>query len=834
MKFRYVCKYIRYYKKMAMVILSGILLAAVLGIAGTSLLMAFHQMLEEDAHNNYGYWTMKLQMNKMEMEVLPQLSEVEKIGKQKYCYSAKYKNDEGCYMDILESDDACKELLNVKMHTGKMPSNENEIALSANYLVDGVIAYKVYKPGDKITITLGTRTKSDGNVFGVYKKGNEKYEVVQQKEYIISGIVDDLSETKGEVCTGYTYKEEIPNPSVMYLKMTENEWNVKINNTLDQLQLNRKQDVFDITNFDDEMSLEEEDYKAVLNGELLYYMNNNLVSNNNKRFVSAVILFLIIAYCMVIIMIVNVYSAALLKRKKEYAVFRMLGMEQKDLTQMGLLEGVIFWIVGWIIGAVLSAGITKMMFVIIQKLRIREMQNLKMYFSPVLVVIIGILLLAAVELSILLAIWIDSKKSIHQRLTGSAKKSFKYRSFSYFPTTIALGIRNAVRVKSRLAFNLISYTLCIFLMFAMYLVSTNMKVTKLIDGIDEATSEFYIYASHFPDVDEYLEKMPYAKETWLYVTSSVEKETKETILKEEYLDTYAQDWVNIAGLSPKQYEIECPTIAEKMSYEEWVEMDAAILVDVHVKTDGTTEYILNLPDSGTFAYKAQNEGAVQYDAGEFKYFTRMKKEDVKITEASKNYGGNGVFFLFPMEKYNKQFNHSYSTMLVHANAKEGYEYQLAEWIDKMAIEYHYNYMDNITDYLAQKDTKLTVQIGMGMICVFLFFINICNTRNIIKTNYIMREQEMGVLRAIGLSIGQLSFMQIAESCFSVIMATILANAGVLLLQFIPFTFGMKIQIPLLLNLLIFGLNIFVVVLLNVPEMLQLRKNNIYEIIRYTG
>ena len=643
MKLRCVWKYICYYKKMALAIFSGILLAAVLGIAGVNLLTSFHQMLEADAHGNYGYWTMKLNMNQLGIETLPELFEVEKYGKQQYSYSAKNSTEKGWYMDVLECDDNSMELLNVKMYDGTMPSNENEIALSSQYMIDGVYAYKACKPGDKITITTGMRANGKEQVFGSYKEGKEEFKTLEEKEYIVSGIIDDFSETDsmGLICNGYIYKKQIDNPAFIYLKIKENNWKEEIDDIAKKLGMERTTDVFDITNYDMELSANEEDYKAVLNGELLYYMDNNLVSNSNKTFVTAVWVFLVVSYIMVMIMIINIYSAALLKRRKEYAVFRMLGMEQKDLTQMAMLEGGIFWFFGWFVGAILSVGITKAMFVIIQKLRIREMENLEMHFSLKLVLLIGVFLLLVTEVSILSAVWMDARKSVQQGLTGNRKKVSKYISFTYFPVTIALGMQNALRAKARFVFNIISFTLSIFLVFAIYLVSTNMKVTKLIDGIDEATSEFYVYANDFPDIDDYLKKMPYVEEAWSYVTSSVEKETSETIVKSEFAEEYSQQYVNISGLSPEQYEMECPSIAEKISYEEWVKMESAILVDIHTNADGKAEYILNLPDSGCFQYKERNDELVQFEAGQFNYFTRIKKEDIEITENAKKYGGNG-------------------------------------------------------------------------------------------------------------------------------------------------------------------------------------------------
>ena len=150
------------------------------------------------------------------------------------------------------------------------------------------------------------RANGKEQVFGSYKEGKEEFKTLEEKEYIVSGIIDDFSETDsmGLICNGYIYKKQIDNPAFIYLKIKENNWKEEIDDIAKKLGMERTTDVFDITNYDMELSANEEDYKAVLNGELLYYMDNNLVSNSNKTFVTAVWVFLVVSYIMVMIMII--------------------------------------------------------------------------------------------------------------------------------------------------------------------------------------------------------------------------------------------------------------------------------------------------------------------------------------------------------------------------------------------------------------------------------------------------------------------------------------------------------------------------------------------------
>lgn len=96
-----------------------------------------------------------------------------------------------------------------------------------------------------------------------------------------------------------------------------------------------------------------------------------LVNNidNNRRSKTGTLMIQILIYGFVVVVsligsvnIINTLTTNILLRKREFAALKSIGMTQKGLKKMIILEGLLYGIVGTIYGSIISCGLSYMMF----------------------------------------------------------------------------------------------------------------------------------------------------------------------------------------------------------------------------------------------------------------------------------------------------------------------------------------------------------------------------------------------------------------------------------------------------------------------------------------
>ncbi|GLC30053.1 ABC transporter permease [Clostridium omnivorum] len=94
---------------------------------------------------------------------------------------------------------------------------------------------------------------------------------------------------------------------------------------------------------------------------------NNIDNNRRSKTGSLMIQILIYGFVVVVsligsVNIINTLTTNILLRKREFAALKSIGMTQKGLRKMIILEGLLYGIVGTIYGSIISCGLSYMMF----------------------------------------------------------------------------------------------------------------------------------------------------------------------------------------------------------------------------------------------------------------------------------------------------------------------------------------------------------------------------------------------------------------------------------------------------------------------------------------
>lgn len=115
-----------------------------------------------------------------------------------------------------------------------------------------------------------------------------------------------------------------------------------------------------------EESAKTEIENAIRSNPSLQLINN---IDNNRRSKTGTLMIQILIYGFVVVVsligsvnIINTLTTNILLRKREFAALKSIGMTQKGLRKMIVLEGLLYGIVGTIYGSIISCGLSYMMF----------------------------------------------------------------------------------------------------------------------------------------------------------------------------------------------------------------------------------------------------------------------------------------------------------------------------------------------------------------------------------------------------------------------------------------------------------------------------------------
>ena len=292
-------------------------------------------------------------------------------------------------------DKQAMEKLNFPVKTGRLPQNENEIAIAEESFDYIEIRDKEYK--DKRYTVGDTFTFENNNI---------------QKQYTIVGILKstpyDISSDIRNVHGAITYLDEKTKqqmPLDIYLTLQNPYKTYKVANEIQESQIASNTQI---------------EY----NEELLEYL---LISQKDQGFkqillLTGVILLIIIGIASFII-IHTTFQIALSKRKKEFGTLRSIGFNKKQIIEMVLLEVIILTIIAIIFSFFVSQVLANTLIATINKLASRLLigdlgflafdtnVTLTLYYNITYVLIAIGYIIVTILISTFLPIWKASKTS---------------------------------------------------------------------------------------------------------------------------------------------------------------------------------------------------------------------------------------------------------------------------------------------------------------------------------------------------------------------------------------------------------------------------------------
>ena len=150
-------------KKRTIVTIIGVALSAALICAVAGMLMSFKKTLIDTTIQSRGNYHIRFEnVPNEELKYIENNQNVKNYfysSSLGYSYLENSQNENKPYLYLLGLDDYAIENSGLKLINGRMPENENEIALSEHIMSNGRVEFKL---GDTITLNVGKRVTQDG------------------------------------------------------------------------------------------------------------------------------------------------------------------------------------------------------------------------------------------------------------------------------------------------------------------------------------------------------------------------------------------------------------------------------------------------------------------------------------------------------------------------------------------------------------------------------------------------------------------------------------------------------------------------------------------------
>ena len=366
-------------RKRSIVIIIGIILSTALicGVAG--LVSSFQQTLVETVKNSHGnYHAIFYDVPKEELKYIENNRNVENYYLSEdlgVSYLPKIelatKKVTEPYINVIAMDNKFLDNMAIKIHEGRLPENDTEIAVSVRINDKYKLNYKV---GDTITLNLGERQLSTGEKLtkiNPYLTGEEdngeilKEELVNTTErtYKIVGIIERpsyaIESYESPWFTAITKMEKVEkkaNIAVLYtnlqnyIKNTE-EINKMVKATEEEKQ--NENNTYSFGGLKDKYSSYK--YELCINEDLLRFEGVNLSESTLTMIYGLAGFIMAIVLVSSVFVIRNGFAISITERLKQYGMLSSIGATKKQIKKSVYFEGFILGIIGIPLG--IFAGI---------------------------------------------------------------------------------------------------------------------------------------------------------------------------------------------------------------------------------------------------------------------------------------------------------------------------------------------------------------------------------------------------------------------------------------------------------------------------------------------
>lgn len=816
-------------KKRSIVIIIGIILSTALicGVAG--LVTSFQKTMVNTAKEGQGnYHTIFYNVPKDELKYIEENREVkdyflsEELG---YSYLPNPKNvEETPIVNVISMNDKFIENMSVKVKEGRLPENDNELAISTRINEKFNTNYKV---GDTITLNINETEQNMEN--GI------------PKTYKIVGIIERpilaIESYDVDWFTAITKMQNVnkkANIAVLYNKPKD-----YIKNT---------ETINNITKTENKV-----------NKELLAYEGASLDDETLKTIYGLGAFIIGIVLVSSVFVIRNGFEISITERLKQYGMLSSIGATKKQIKKSVYFEGFILGLIG------IPLGIISGVFAIYILVNVVN-YILKDYISKGTLLTFSISWIA-IAISVFVAImtiWLSCKKSAKkaskvspiEAIRNSEDVKLKAKKVKcpkiitkVFKTGGEIAYKNLKRSRKKYRTTVISIIVSIvifisissfiqygFKMSEAYYTEMNYNYMVFMQENENADNkeELKKYKilediSKLPDVGEYsINKSNVLTmnmdEKHKSELTEYGKEIKERFYDEE--NGVRIDEVNVISLNKEAYERYVSKIGG--DYDKY--KNGAILIDKNINTNNDGKKI----QGNIYTWKKGDIITGKINDTQYNIEILAKTEEIP---AGVNILYNSDAFIIVSEDFINKVG--YKTIALYSNSKDAYK--LDEEIKQYKQEN--NITDNTIQTFNMEESARAENAVVLVISIFLYgfigvitLIGITNIFNTITTNMNLRKKEFAMLKSIGMTKKEFNRMIRLESIFYGLKSLIIGIPIGIILSYGMYTIfrnNMEMEYVLPYKSIVISI-VFVVIIIGIImkySMSKINKQNVIETIR---
>lgn len=881
-------------RKRSIVIIIGIILSTALicGVAG--LVSSFQQTLVETVKNSHGnYHAIFYDVPKEELKYIENNRNVENYYLSEdlgVSYLPKIelatKKVTEPYINVIAMDNKFLDNMAIKIHEGRLPENDTEIAVSVRINDKYKLNYKV---GDTITLNLGERQLSTGEKLtkiNPYLTGEEdngeilKEELVNTTErtYKIVGIIERpsyaIESYESPWFTAITKMEKVEkkaNIAVLYTNLQNYTKNTEEINKMVKATEEEKQNESNTYSFGglkDKYSSYK--YELCINEDLLRFEGVNLSESTLTMIYGLTGFIMAIVLVSSVFVIRNGFAISITERLKQYGMLSSIGATKKQIKKSVYFEGFILGIIGIPLG--IFAGIFAI-YVLVNLVNF----ILQDYISNSTLLVYS-MSWVAVAISILVStvtIWLSCKSSARRaskitpieaiRSSNDIKleaKKIKCPKIitKIFKTGGEIAYKNLKRSKKKYRTTVVSIIVSVVIFiaissfieygfkmsgayytelnynYAIYSRSTvSSKDKEEFAKVEAREKEEFNEISKFDTVDDYsinksatfkIKIDDQYKEKLTEYGKKV-RETTESYEIDEEGNRKELDFVTIISLSQNQYEKYVKKIGG--TYENY--KDGAILIDNSINYDSNGKRV----QGSKYTWKKGDiiHGQVGNKDYDVKIVARTEERPMGVESL---YNTN-AYFIVSEEFINGLEEHSLPGMYIQSKKVDKLDEQVENYMKENNITENTFWISNINEVVKEQNAViLVISIFLYGFITVITLIGITNIFNTITTNMNLRKKEFAMLKSIGMTKKEFNRMIRLESIFYGVKSLVIGiPIGILLSYGIYNIFkdnmGMEYVLPIKAIVIAIVFVAIVIGIIMKYSMSKINKQNIIETIR---
>lgn len=758
----------------------GIALAAIMMTVIVILATSVTSSMIASAEQKYGSWHIMCenfteeQLSAMESDGL--IEGVCYVENEGYMNISSPVNSAKPYIHLANVSENYPEYLNCNVLSGRMPKNNDEIVVTAQYASD----YADITIGSSFVFDFGTRISTDTGAIlwqnsSYLGEGEQIISQGQTKTFTIVGIVDSTPSVEYGFSPGYTILtggiDAIGDNTKSYLKLN----NISVS-------LNK------LTNYLSEDNI-------IYNTQLLNYIGATGGESFQTIIATLVIVLIAIIGIAAFILIANSLMTSSDERNKQFGILFSVGMTRLQTIKMYLIEVLCTGIFAILIGLLGGIAFAYLCFPAIGKiiatasyLDLSLKVNLNvLYLFAVFLVSLGILVIAAMYSSV-------------QTVRGTALTKIKAGADIRLPKEKTKKAEKKYKLSAELDFvyssfkryhKKYSYMLFSLIFSAVLFVSAGLFGGYAENYIHEImpTAEYDIQATA---------RVPYPESNAVYQTFSALEEVSssgkiysmdagfisiEGTDLDENFQVYARNH-GITEISAVYLFIDDDSFYEIMGGQDHVEEDSILIYESLSYYINGEEQIYNMfygdDMQFTLLYMDSEQRAAYYQTGDLQNnstaipIIATRTDDNLPLELSWLKETNGVYLIIPNSRLQDFSKEMPTVMQMYFCAAD--HTTTANKMQQIGEENGWNI--SVTDvsegFEKEQSTYAMIELFAMMFTILISIVSIINAFNSVSANLLKRRKEFAVLQSIGMSVHSL-YKIIAYECLLLCTIVIIAT-----------------------------------------------------------